>query len=137
MISSTIAWGSSLRGLSEVTITTSAPSAGDGAHERTLAVIAIAAAPEDADHAARRQLPRRAQGGLQRVGRMRVVDDDGERLSLLDRLETPRDAAHRLDPADDRLVRKLEQSCHGDGRQDVLDVEAAEQACPERDACRR
>ena len=54
-ISSMIACGSSLRGLSEVTIATSASSDGDPAHQRPLAAVAVAAAAEDADHAAARR----------------------------------------------------------------------------------
>ena len=46
-----IASGSSLRGLSEVTMTTSARSTRDLAHQRPLAAVAVAARAEDDDHA--------------------------------------------------------------------------------------
>ena len=94
MISRMIASGSSERGLSLVTIATSASSDGDPAHERALAAVAVAAAAEDAEHARRgAMLARGAQDVLQRVGRVRVVDDDREVLALVDRLEAPRHLA--------------------------------------------
>ena len=52
--------GSSLRGLSFVTITASAKRGRDRAHLRTLAGIAIAAASEHGDHPARRKIARGA-----------------------------------------------------------------------------
>ena len=80
--SSAIACGSSLRGLSLVTMTRSAKRRGDAAHLRPLARVAIAAAAEHADQLAAcgsTRGPQRREHLLERVGRMRVVDDD-ERL---------------------------------------------------------
>ena len=54
-----IASGSSLRGLSEVRMATSASSDGDAAHERTLGAIAVAAAAEDGEHPAVAEVARR------------------------------------------------------------------------------
>src|SRR5215218_2917826 len=50
---------------------------GDLAHLRALAAVAVAAAAEDAEQAAGRQRARRREHVLQRVGRVRVVDEDG------------------------------------------------------------
>ena len=82
-ISLAIAAGSSLRGLSLVTITRSARRDGDASHLRALARVAVAAATEHADELAACG-HRRAQRGqhlLQRVRRMRVVDDDQRLLA--------------------------------------------------------
>ena len=64
---------------------------GDLAHQRALVAVAVAAAAEHADAAAARRSSsaRRAEDVLQRVGRVGVVDEHGERLALLDRLEAP------------------------------------------------
>ena len=77
-ISSMIRSGSSLRGLSEVTIDQVAEARGDGAHQRALRAIAIAAAAEHGDDAAGRERPRGLEQVLQRVVGMRVVDDDAD-----------------------------------------------------------
>ena len=61
---------------------------GDAAHLGTLLAVSITTTSEDHDHAA---LGGNAAAGLERprepVGRVRVVDDDDERLSPIDRLE--------------------------------------------------
>ena len=84
-----IASGSSERGLSEVTITTSARRAAISPISGPLAAVAVAAGAEDADDARRGadQLARGAQHVLERVGRVGVVDEHGEVLTLLDGLE--------------------------------------------------
>ena len=103
-ISAMIASGSSERGLSEVTIATSARSRGRRAHQRALAAVAVAAGAEDDDQPPGRQLARGAQHVLQRVGRVRVVDEDGEGLALVDRLEAARDALGARQRRGDRRV---------------------------------
>ena len=60
-ISAMIASGSSERGLSEVTIATSASSRGDPPHQRALAAVAVAAGAEHADHPARARAARAAR----------------------------------------------------------------------------
>ena len=122
-----IASGSSLRGLSEVTIARSARSHRDGAHQRPLAAIAVAARAEDRDHAAAAELAGRLQHDVERVGRVRVVDDDGERLAHVDRLESARHARHRPHAGRDRVVVDIEQDSGGDRAEHVLDVEASAQ----------
>ena len=62
---------------------------------------------------------------LERVGLVRVVDDDVERLAGVDRLEPPRHAAHRLEAAPDRVVVTAERARRERGAERVLDVEAA------------
>ena len=122
-----IACGSSLRGLSEVTIATSASSEAMPAHQRTLAAVAVAARADDADDAPARELARGTQHVLERVGLVRVVDDHRERLPLLHGLEPARHAAHRLEPARDRRVVDPEQARRCERAERVLDVEAAAQ----------
>ena len=84
-----------------VTIATVGEPRGDRAHQRPLAAVAVAAAAEHAD--ARRPRvsgARRAQHVLERVGRVRVVDEHRERLAGVDRLEAARHArAARRSPA--------------------------------------
>ena len=84
-----IASGSSDLGLSDVTIAMSACSAATLPHQRPLPAIAIASRTEDDDDPTVPEPASRFQDGLQRVRRVRVVDDDGERLPGVDRLEAP------------------------------------------------
>ena len=70
-----MAWGSSLRGLSSVTITRIGQRGGDLAHDRPLALVAIAAAAEHAYEAPGANGRSALQGGRQRIGLVRVVDD--------------------------------------------------------------
>ena len=67
---------------------------GDLAHQRALVAVAVAAAAEDADQPSPggRDLARGSEHVLERVGRVGVVDEDRERLALVDRLEAARDA---------------------------------------------
>ena len=125
--SSMIASGSSLRGLSDVTIATSASVPGDASHDRPLLAVAVAAAAEDADHAALREAPRLLQNALERRGLVRVVDDDGERLAFVDELEAPRHALDGLDAFADRALVDPERAGRGRRAQRVLDVEASAQ----------
>ena len=69
--------GSSLRGLSSVTIHPVGAPRRDCAHHRPLAGIAVAAAAEDDDQPALACGPQRQQRLLQRVRRVGVVDEDG------------------------------------------------------------
>ncbi len=70
-------------------------------------------------------------------GRVRVVDDDGEVLSLVDRLESAGNAGHGADALDDRVLVDVEQERGRDRAEDVLDVEDAEQRRLDSDARRR
>ena len=91
-----------------------------------LRAVAVAAGAEHDVHAAVGQLARGAQHVLERVGRVRVVDEHGERLALVDRLEAaghavaprpaPRAAASRSTPS---------ARAAAIARERVLDVEAA------------
>ena len=58
---------------------------------------------------------------------MRVVDDDRERLSFVDRLEAARDARHRADALGDGLLVEIQEDAGGDHAEHVLDVEAPSQ----------
>ena len=84
----------------------------DPAHHRPLLAVAVAAAAEDADDAPGVELARGREHVLERVGRVRVVDDDRERLPLVDGLEATGDAVERLEPAGDRARAR----CRGAGR---------------------
>ena len=67
---------------------------------------------------------------------MGVIDDHREGLAHLDRLEPPWNARERFDPGCDRVVLDAEQPRHGDGGEDVLDVEAAMQLRPQLEPAR-
>ena len=67
--------GSSLRGLSSVTIAVGEPR-GDRAHHGALADVAVAAGAEDDDQPALGVRAERVDGGLDRVGRVGVIDID-------------------------------------------------------------
>ena len=66
----------------------------DLAHRRALAAVAIAAAAEDEHDLPVRQLAHRLEQPLERVGRVRVVDEDRIGLPGLDALEPARHVAH-------------------------------------------
>ena len=122
-----IARGSSLRGLSEVTTARSAsrlttsPMSGRFARSRS--------PPQPKTQITRRRRKPACLGEdvLERLGRVRVVDEDGEGLALVHRLEAARHPGDVLDAAHDRVVLDPEQARGCDRAEDVLDVEAAAQ----------
>ena len=122
-----IASGASERGLSDVTIATSASSRRNLAHQRALAAISIAPGAEDDDHAARprarapRAAPSRASRACARSRRRRRTP------ALVDRLEAARDAGDDRDALGDRVLVDVEQEPRRDGTEHVLDVEATSQ----------
>ena len=131
-----IATGSSERGLSEVTTARSASSAADRAHQRPLLAVAVAAAAEDADQPPVRggELAGRDEHVLERVRGVRVVDQDRERLALVDRLEPAR---HRLGVGECRggvVEVDPERAAGGDRAERVRDVEPARAAAADLDA---
>ena len=72
------------------------------AHERPLAAVAVAAAAEDGDQAARRERPEDVERARERVGRVGVVDDHGEararRSARAGRAAAPRRRGRRRSP---------------------------------------
>ena len=122
-----IASGSSLRGLSEVTMTTSARSRATLPISGRLLTVAVAAGPEDHDHAPFRELARRPEHVVERVRLVRIVDHHGEGLPFVDGFESPRHALERGDPGGDVVLGDVEQDSGRDHAEDVLDVEAATQ----------
>ena len=105
-ISSMIASGGSERGLSEVTIATSASRAAISPISGRFAAVAVAAGAEHDDHAAVGQLARRREHVLERAGLVRVVDEHRERAaprrppgSAPARGATSRSASRHLRPA--------------------------------------
>src|SRR3954454_16288317 len=99
----------------------------DRAHERALGAVAVAAGAEDDDEAVLRERPGRTQDVVERVGGVGVVDEDRERLALVDRLEAARDAGRMRQGIRDRVVVDPEGADGGDRAQDVQDVEPAGQ----------
>src|SRR5262249_30086784 len=96
----------------------------DLTHDRPLAAIAIAAAAaaEDAAEPAAGQLACGRQHALERVGRMRVVDDDQERLASAHLLETPGHGADGAERPGDRRRLETEGQAHTDGSEEVHHV---------------
>ena len=109
---------------------------GDPAHDRPLPPVAVAAAAEHAHDAVGRDLARRVQDVLERLGLVRVVDDDCERLARIDRLEPSRHSAECRDTVRDRLVVDRQQARDGDGGKDVFDVEPAAEVRPQLNPAR-
>ena len=97
----------------------------DTAHQRPLAPVAVAAGAEHDREPAVAEAARRADDVLERVGRVRVVDDHGERLAGVDRLEPARDARQRLDSALDRVAVDTERLGGEGGTDRVLAVEGS------------
>ena len=71
-------------------------------HQRPLAAVTIAAAAEH-DMQRPSSAPRRREDVFERVGRVRVVDENGERLSFVDGLE----ASGNLSGGVDRRQREI------------------------------
>ena len=88
--------GSSLRGLSSVTITTSDKPHRDRAHFGPLALVAVAAGAEHGDQSPFDVRPQRADRGFERVGRVGIVDVDRNAGTADHRAFEP--AADRRDP---------------------------------------
>ncbi len=88
-----MASGSSERGLSEVAIGMSARVPGDAAHRLALAAVAVPAAAEDEDDLPVGQLAHGREQPLERVRRVRVVDEDRVGLPRLHPLEPARHGA--------------------------------------------
>ena len=125
-ISSAIACGSSLRGLSLV-IDRQVGALLDGpAHQRPLLAVAVAAGAEDADQPPAGRLPQRLQAGGQGVGRVGEIDEHPERLAALDPLEPAPHAVDGLQAADHRGQVDAVGQAHGRGGQAVVDVVPAD-----------
>ena len=73
-------------------------------HQRALAAIAVAPAAEHDDEHGRGPARARPGGRPEAVGRVRVVDEDGEWLTFLDRLQPPGHAGQPFDPRGDGAV---------------------------------
>ena len=136
-ISSMIASGSSLRGLSEVTIATSARRVDDRAHERALGPVAVAAAAEDADAGGRRRAdaPPRARSRAPRAcaRSRRARRTAGPRRPARSARARRRRARRRgRSPRPAMSSRRAGR----DSAEDVLDVEAAPEPRPQREAGR-
>src|SRR5437867_11366906 len=96
-------------------------------HDRPLAAVAIAAAAEDDAEATSRQLARGCQHALERVGGMRVVDDDQERLARAYLLEPPGHGADGAERPRDRRRLQTESQPHAHGAEEVHDVVLTDQ----------
>ena len=81
-IAARIAAGSSLRGLSSVTMTRSRLLRGDRAHHRPLARVAVAAGAEHHDKLPLDVGPQRLERLRQRVGLVRVIDEDRRAVAV-------------------------------------------------------
>ncbi len=100
-------------------------------HGEALARVAIASAPEHADDATRaRPLPQRGQGrqnALERVRRVRVVDDDEEGLPGFHLLEAAGHGANLGQRRRDGLGRETQGQANSDGAEQVHHVVLADQ----------
>src|SRR6266508_675270 len=87
--------------------------------------VSISACAEDANDATAPTLACRFQDGLERPGRVRVVDEDRERLPFVDLVEAAWNAADGLDSCSDRGLIHAESTSGGRRGKGVLDVEAS------------
>ena len=100
---------------------------GDPSHLGSFRPIAVAARAEDDGQASLTERARGLEHGREGVGLVRVVHDDGELLTLVDRLEAAGHARHGSHAAGDRVLVDVEEERSRDGPEDVLDVEDPEQ----------
>ena len=135
-MSSMIASGSSVRGLSRRHDRQVRAAHGGRAHQRALAAVPVAARTEHQDQPATHQRPQCREHTLQRVRRVRVVAQHGARR-LRDALEPAGDLRHRAQ-ALGHFVQCHAQRVRGARRgQCVLHVEVAEQRQLDRGAAAR
>ena len=119
-----IASGSSLRGLSDVTIARRRARAATAPISGRLPRSRSPPAPKTTDQPAARRARAPPGARVERVGRVRVVDDDRERLALVDRLEPARDArASPRRPPRSRRRRRRAAAPAATAPEHVLDVE--------------
>src|SRR5215204_3170219 len=93
----------------------------DTPHDRALLAIAVAPAAEHADEAAGCEVARGIQDVLEGRGLVGVVDEDAERLTLVDLLEPTGNAVDRLDGRSDRILVDAERTGGRSGGERVLD----------------
>lgn len=104
----------------------------DLAHDRPLARVAVAAGAEDHDELALRVGPERLQRLGERIGLVRVVDENRRAVVLADKLQ-PALRALEIFEAAEHLVRAAAGADHEARRdQRVLDLELAHQRQPDR-----
>ena len=109
-------------------MTRSLKRAGDGAHQRTLGTIAIAAAAEHRDQPAGRERPRSVEQVSERVIGVGVVHDHSDFVYVFGNdLEPSGHAAESAEAPFNRGERQVERHGGGDGREDVVDVGAPDQ----------
>ena len=125
-MSSRIRSGSSVRGLSLVTIATSAPRSAMRAHLGPLAAVAVAAAAEDDDQPPRRERTHGGERALERVGRVRVVAQH-RRALVHDARAGPGTCGSVDEPRGDRVAGHAERPRRRRGAERVRDVEVADQ----------
>ncbi len=109
------------------------------AHLRALAGIAVAAAAEHHDEpsAAADQPANGAQRLAERVGLVRVIDEDHEAAVVRHGLESPADRFHRLEARGNRLERNGQGLGHGRRRQRIPHVVKPQERRPDIDPAAR
>ncbi len=106
---------------------------GDLAHDRPLALVAVAAGAEHDDHPAGGDRPQRGDGGLDGVGLVGVVDDDLEGVLGHETTSTRPGTAVSPRPWARRPAVEAGLAAGGQRRERVGDVERARQRGPGRD----
>ena len=128
-----IASGSSERGLSEVTTQASASRAAISPISGRFSRSRSPPHPKTAISRPSVSLRAAVERVVQRVGGVGVVDQDRERLPLVHRLETSRDAARPRQGGGRRLGGHAEHVAGADRGECVLDVEVARERHPHLD----
>ena len=107
--------------------------AGDRAHQRTLAGVAVAARAEHDDELALRIRPQRLQRLRQRIGLVRVIDEDRRAVALADPFQPALGAFEMFEACEHRLRLAAGRDRETCRHQRILDLEAADQRQPHRD----
>ena len=106
---------------------------GGGAHQRPLSPVSIAAAAEEAVEPLGSERAHGFERARERVGGVRVVDENLEGLPFVHGLETPRDGLHGREAVGDRLGRRSRGVGGRECGQRVRYVERAAKAEGDRD----
>src|SRR5262249_54081075 len=92
-----------------------------------LAAVAIPAAAEHGDQSAARQRTQELERALERVRRMRVIDEHGDAALVFDLLEPARNGLERRDAANDRVGLDAHCERRRGGGENVLQIRRADE----------
>ena len=104
-----------------------AQTSGGGTHQRALAFVAVTAATEDGDEAARIEFPERAAGVFQRVRSVGVIDKHGGAAGVADVFHAAGNLRCVGECGDGFARTNATGVGGGDCRQQIVDIETADE----------